>query len=417
MLTAFSTALSALNANEVGVNVVGNNLANLNTSGFKASVASFSDLMSQQLSGDGSQVGMGTGQAHVTRQYAQGTIQPTSGPLDAAIQGDGFFVVNDASGQVSYTRDGGFHVDASGNLVTATGQKVQGWCATAGKKIDTSGATGDIIIPGRTLTEPSPTKGLSFDLNLDAEAKEGSTFSTPIQVVDSLGATHVLTMTFTKGTAPNTWDYKVSIPGEDLTAGTPKTPFALSAAGTLTFDTSGKLLTPNFAAGKIAVAVPGLKNGAADLSIAWSLYNDDQSSRVSQFAADSSASSPKQDGVTAGQLTGIAMADGGKLVASYSNGETAVVAQLGIASIGNPESLMAMGNNLFQLGVGSAIPSVGAAGAGGRGKVVGGALEASTVDIAREFTNLIVYQRSYQANARVITTADQLGQEVVNLKR
>jgi flagellar hook protein FlgE len=417
MLTAFSTALSALNANEVGVDVVGNNLANLNTPGFKESVASFSDLMSQELSADGSQVGMGTGQARIFRQFTQGAVQATGGPLDAALQGDGFFVVADASGQTFYSRAGGFHVDGSGALVTASGEKVQGWSAAVDNVLDTSGATSDIVIPGQTLTTPSATKNVSVDLNLDAGTADGGKFSTPLQVVDSLGASHILTITLTKGTTPNTWDYSVSIPGGDVTAGTEGTPYDLGATGTLTFDTTGKLTTPDPSAGPITIAVPGLTNGAADLSMDWSLYNADQTTRITQYAAASTASSPEQDGVAAGQLTEVSMDDGGKIVAKYSTGETHVVAQLAIASIRNPESLMAVGANLFQAGTDTSLPAIGVSGTGGRGKVVGGALESSTVDIAREFTNLIVYQRSYQANARVITVADQLGQDVVNLVR
>jgi flagellar hook protein FlgE len=258
---------------------------------------------------------------------------------------------------------------------------------------------------------------VSANVNLDALTAAGASFSTPVEVVDSLGATHVLTITFTKGTTANSWDYSVSIPGEDVASGTPGTPTPLSASGSLTFDETGKLTTPAVAAGVIPIDVTGLVNGAADMQVNWSLYGPDQTSLLTQYAAPSAVSSPERDGLTAGQLTGVAMADGGRIVAKYSNGEALVVAQLALASIRNPESLVSVGDNLLEAGPDSAEPALGVADSGGRGKVVGGALESSTVDIAREFTNLIVYQRSYQANARVITTADQLSQEVMNLKR
>ena len=416
MLTAFSTALSALNASELAVDVVGNNLANLNSTGFKASTASFGDMMSQELGADGSQVGMGTTRARTFRQFTQGAIQASGGALDAAIQGGGYFVVRGSNDQLAFTRDGTFHLDASGTLLTASGQPLQGWVAVNGT-LDTSGATGKIVIPGQTLTKPVATTKASLVLNLDAATAANKIFSTPIQVVDSLGSTHVLTLTFTKGATANSWDYSVTIPGEDVTAGKAGTPTKLSATGNLTFDSSGNLTSPAAAAGVIPIKVPGLADGAADMSIDWSLYGTDGTSRVTQFAAPSSASAPEQDGVASGQLTGVTMTDGGKLLAKYSNGDSVVVAQLALASIRNPESLVSVGDNLLELGPDSAEPAIGVADSGGRGKIVGGALESSTVDIAREFTNLIVYQRSYQASARVITTADQISQEVINLKR
>jgi flagellar hook protein FlgE len=421
MFTSFSAALTALAANEVGVDAVGTNLANLNTTGYKASVVSFYDLVAQSLGlGSGSSVGLGTGKPTVVHQFTQGSIQTTNGALDGAIQGDGFFVVRDpSSGATEYTRAGNFQVDANGNLVTATGEKVQGWTQTNGV-LDTNGSIADIVIPAGTLRAPTATANTSIDVNLDASATVGAasgSFSTPVQVVDSLGNTHVLTFTFTK-TAANTWTYAASIPGDDVKTGTAGTPFPIaSAAGTLTFDTNGILTDPPAATGVVPVKVAGMADGASDLDISWSLYNADLAARVTQFASPTAVSTESQDGVAAAQLTHVSLSSGGQILAQFSNGQQAAVAQLALASIRNPESLTAVGNNNFQLSAETATPAIGTANTGGRGNVLSGALESSTVDIAHEFTNLIVFQRGYEAAARVITTTDQLTQDTINLKQ
>src|SRR5579859_6851660 len=421
MFTSFSAALTALAANEVGVDAVGTNLANLNTTGYKASVVSFYDLVAQNLGlGNGSSVGLGTGKPRVVHEFTQGAIQTTSGALDGAIQGDGFFVVRDpSSGAVDYTRAGNFQVDASGNLMTSTGERVQGWTMSNGV-LNTNGTIGDIVIPSGTLRAPVATANMSMDINLDASATVGSpagSFTTPIEVVDSLGVSHVLTVNFTK-TAANTWTYAVTIPGEEVGAGTAGTPFPIpGASGTLTFGSNGVLATPTFANGIIPVAVAGLKDGASDLKVNWSLYTPDQVGRITQFAQQTAVSAEAQDGIAAAQLTHVSLSDGGQIIAQFSNGKQVAIAQLALASIRNPDSLTSVGNNNFQVSSNTAIPAIGTANTGGRGNVLSGALESSTVDIAHEFTNLIVYQRGYEAAAKVITTTDTLTQDTMNLKQ
>jgi len=425
MFTSFSAALTGLAANEVGVDAVGTNLANLNTTGYKASVVSFYDLVAQSLGlGNGSSVGLGTGKPRVKHEFTQGAIQTTSGALDGAIQGDGFFVVRDpSSGAVNYTRAGNFKVDASGNLMTATGERVQGWVMSNGV-LNTNGTIGDIVVPSGTLRAPLPTANMSFDINLDAAATVGAaagTFSTPIEVVDSLGVSHVLTVTFTKSAA-NKWDYAVTIPGAEVGAGTAGTPFPIPAAsGTLTFGPNGILTTPAppppATSGVVPIAIAGLKDGAADLNVTWSLYTPDLTGRVTQFAQQTAVSAEAQDGIAAAQLTHVSLSDGGEIIAQFSNGKQVAVAQLALASIRNPSSLVSIGGNNYRTGVGSATPVVGLASTGGRGAIIGQSLEGSNVDIANEFTKLIIFQRSYSANARVITTTDEISQETINLKR
>ena len=412
---SFSIALSGLNAASTALNVVGNNLANLNTTGFKSSAALFHDLMAS-LEGS-AQVGGGVSTPLTQRDFSQGSIQLAGGAFNAAIEGNGFFMVHDSSGHTLYTRAGDFHLDANGNLVTSTGEFVQGWNATGGV-VNSSGAVGNVAVPANALANPSATTAFTMNLNLDASAVNGAasgTFSAPIQVIDSLGNTHTLTVTFTKQTAANSWKYEIFAPGEDLASGTAGKPTSVGT-GTLTFDASGKLTSPA-PPNPISVTVTGLADGAADLKMNWNIYDSSSKSQLSQFASASALSGSSQDGIAAAQVTQVAVANGGQIVAQYSNGARLVVGQLAMASISNPDSLVAVGNNNFQLGAGSATPVVGASGTGSRGTIEAGALEASNVDIAQEFTNLIVYQRSYQANSRVITTLDELTQDLLNMKR
>ncbi len=412
MFTSFSTALSALSAHSTAVDVVGNNLANLNTPGFKGSAVSFFDLVTQSLgAGLGeTQVGFGVGRPITLRQFAQGAIQSSSRPLDAAIQGDGFLVTKSPAGATLYTRGGNLMVDSRGNLLTATGEKVQGWTADAAGVVNTVGAIGDIVIPVGGLKQPRASTQFSFDLNLNAAAPAGETFSSSITVYDSLGASHEVTVSYTKAAAANTWDYEISMPaGDSQPASTPQ-------KGQLVFDDTGKLKTPDAATAAPVLSVSGLNSGAQDLDLAWQLY-DGLAPRLTQFAQKSAPSANAQNGSPAAQLNKVGLSDGGQILAQFSDGQQIVVGQLAMASIRNPESLISVGNNGYQLSARSALPAIGMPSTGGRGTILGGSVESSNVDIAREFTNLIVLQRGYQANSKVITTVDELSQETINLKR
>ena len=422
MFTSFSTALSALSATSTAIDVIGNNLANLNTPGFKTSAVLFRDLVTQSLGaglGD-TQVGFGTGRPLTVRQFTQGAIQTSGGLLDAAIQGDGFFVVADDAGNNLFTRAGNFQADKAGNLLTATGNRVQGWMTvnTITGQVDTNGPIGNIVVPVGSLNPPVATTYFTEDLNLNASAAAdaSSKFTTPMTVFDTLGTSHVLTLSFEK-TGANTWSYDVSLPGADVTGGTPGTPFDIAGAtGTLTFDTGGALIDP--AAGSpIVFSIPGLADGAADMNITWDPYTAAGGGRITQFSQPSAPSANSQNGSGAAQLVHVGLADGGDILAQYSNGDQVVVGKVAMASIRNPDTLIAAGNNNFQLSARTATPSIGLSGTGGRGMISGGSVEASTVDIAQEFTNLIVYQRGYQANSRVVSTADQLSQDTINLIR
>jgi flagellar hook protein FlgE len=415
--TSFDAALSALSADTTAIDVVGNNLANLDTTAFKASTVSFEDLVTESLgAGLGeTQVGFGVGVPLTTTQFSQGALESTGGVDDAAIQGSGFFVAMDQTGAQLYTRAGNFQVDANGNLLTASGASVQGWTAVNGV-VDTNAPISSIRIPVGTLQAPVATTTFSANMNLNAAATVGSTdatYSTPVTVYDSLGTSHVLTLTFTE-TAGSTWNYSVSIPGQDLATGTAGTPTVLTT-GAVNFDSSGTLTTPPASAGPIAITATGLTDGAADLNLNWNLYDSNQQPLLTQFAQESAVSSYTQNGQQASQMSSVAIANGGEILADYSDGQQAVVGQLAVASIRNPSSLLAVGNNNYEASSLTALPAIGTPNTGGRGQVLGGQLESSTVDIATEFTNLIVYQRAYEANAKVVNTADQLSQDTINL--
>jgi flagellar hook protein FlgE len=412
--TSFSTALSALSAHTTAIDVVGNNLANINTPGFKASTVSFHDLVTQSLgAGLGeTQVGFGVGTPITLREFSQGAIQSTGGPLDVALQGDGFLITKNSQGATEYTRGGNLQVDTEGNLTTATGELLQGWTLQNGA-VNTNLPVSNITVPVGSLKPPVATSNISVDLNLDASATNGSptgSFSTSIQVYDALGNSHIVTFDFTKTTTANQWNYSLSFPSADVSS--PITP----VTGTLTFDGTGALISPTPSAAAPTLNVTGLTDGAANLSINWNIFNG-TTPRITQYSQPSATSALSQDGAAAANLVHVGLADGGKIIAQYSSGDQVTVGQLAMATIRNPESLLAVGNSSFGLSALSALPSVGLPNTGGRGQILGASVEASTVDIAREFTNLIVFQRGYQANTKVITTVDQISQDTINLKQ
>lgn len=416
-MSSFSIALSGLTADSDALDVVGNNLANLNTTGYKDNTVSFYDLLQQSIAGGSTQIGGGVSAPQTERVFSQGSIQATGGNYDAAVNGNGFFVVQNQDGQTLFTRAGNFQLDANGNLVTATGQFVQGWTAQDGV-LNTSGPVGNITIPSNALQTPSATQNMALSLNLNAAGVVGESsgsFSTSIQVVDSLGVSHDLTVSFTE-TAPGSWTYNVDIPGQDLTSGTAGTPSNV-ATGTLTFDANGNLTAPA-APAQVPLSITGLSDGANDMNINWNLATEDGNGTplITQYAATSAVSASTQDGVPASQVTQVSIANGGAITAQFSNGNQVVIGQLALASVSNPDSLISVGQNNYEVGAGTATPVIGVPGTGTLGEVEGGSLETSTVNIATEFTNLIVYQNSYEANSKVISTLDQITQNLLNLQ-
>ncbi len=413
----FSASLSGLNANQQKLNVIGNNLANINTVAFKSSSVHFMDLVSQTVGGASAnpmQVGLGVTTGAISPNFNQGGLENTGVPTHVAIQGRGFFVVGNGANDRSFTRAGDFSFDANGRLVTSEGLPVQGYTQVdpLTGQILTTGQPSDIVVPPGVLRAPGATTQFGTVSNLNASAAVGSTFTASVQIYDALGAVHTATVTYTK-TAPGAWGYDISVPGADVTGGTAGTPFSIGT-GNLTFNATGVLTAP---AADVVVTSPVWANGAAPTNFTWDLIDASGTPSLTGYAAASATSSITQNGFAAGTVNPITIDASGRIQATIGTGRTIVIAQLALVSFNNPQGLVKIGSNRFGESEASGIPNVGTAGTGGRGSVFGSALEQSNVDIAQEFTQMILAQRGYQANSRSITVADELLVETLNLKR
>jgi flagellar hook protein FlgE len=418
---SFSASLSGLNANQQKLSVIGNNLANLNTIAFKASTVAFSDLVSQSIGGtsqDPMQVGLGVATGSISPNFSQGGIENTGISTNVAIQGTGFFIVGDSAHR-AYTRAGNFSFDANGQLTTPDGQPVQGYTTVdpITGLIDTTGQPSDIIIPPGVLRAPVPTTSFGTAVNLDANATVGTTFTSSAQIYDALGVAHVVTVNFAK-TATNAWTYTATVPGAQVTGGTAGTPSSIGT-GTLTFNSTGKLSQVNAAtAADVSITSPAWANGAAATNFSWDLIDTNGAASITSYAAPSATSSTTQNGSPTGAVSSIITINAsGQLIASFGIGRTVTVGQLALGTFNNPQGLVKLGTNLYSESEASGIPSTGTAGSGGRGTLIGNALEQSNVDIATEFTQMILAQRGYQANSKLITVADEMLVDTLNLKR
>jgi flagellar hook protein FlgE len=414
-MPSFSIPLSGLSADSQALNAISNNLANLNTVGYKDTSMQFKDLFYQQIgsTGAGEPIAIGAGVTIGSNAgvFTQGSIENSGVHTDMAIQNEGFFVTN-KNGLQEYTRAGNFTKAPNGDLVTQDGANVMGFPAVNGV-INAQGAVGPINIPLGSTTPASATANIQFGINLDATAAAGTTFNAQTPIYDSLGATHVLTITFTKSATANTWGYNVTIPGADVGSATPTVPVVLKT-GTLTFNSAGQLTLP--AANIGPVPITGFVNGAATLNFNWNGIAA-PSQTITQFAGASAQGNSTQDGFSSGTLTDFTVDQNGVVQGSFSNGQSRALAQLALATFGNEEGLNRAGSNSFEATIGSGAANVGVANTGGKGSIIGGSLELSNVDIATEFARLIVAQRGYQANAKSVTTFDQVTQDTINLKQ
>ena len=388
MLRSLFSGISGLRAHQTMLDVTGNNIANVNTTGFKASQIQFKDTLSQVLTNAGgaqggvggtnpAQVGLGVQVAGITTNFQQGAAQVTNRSTDMMISGDGFFVVS-KNGQDFYTRSGAFDFDANGNLVTGEGALVQGWAAVNGV-VDPNGPLSDLRLPVTALNPAQATSGVTFDGNLPSDAPIPTTLNRDVEVFDDLGNSRTISLTFTK-TATG-WGLTTSDAG---------------ASQPVEFGTDGAMLgTTEFVVDGVTVDLSG----------------------VTGFAKLSTVEVATKDGQAAGSLQSFTINPDGTIIGAFSNGMKSAVGRIALSTFANPVGLEKVGGSLYTTSVNSGDPQVGTAGAGGRGDLVGGALEMSNVDLSSEFTNLIIAQRGFQANSRVITTSDELLQELVNLKR
>jgi flagellar hook protein FlgE len=405
----FQHGLSGLNAASRNLDVIGNNVANANTIGFKSSRAEFADLYASSLAtSSGGSIGLGVNVASVTQQFAQGSITTTNNPLDVAINGGGFFRMSN-NGSLTYSRNGQFQIDKSGYVVNSNGGRLTGYPVDLSGQV-TTGAPTDLRISTSDL-QPKPTSELSMILNLDSrktpptgafQATDASTYTSAssMTIYDSQGNAHALSLYFVKGTNPNEWDVHATLDGTAVGTG---------AIGNLQFQADGTLDTAASST-PFSLALT-LANGAtfpSPLPLDFA--------GTTQFGTAFGVNAIKQDGYGAGKLTGISIDPSGTVLGRYSNGQTMTQGQVALATFGNNQGLAPIGGNQWVETTFSGQPMVGTPGSSNMGLLQSGALEESNVDLTQELVNMITAQRTYQANAQTIKTQDQVLQTLVNLR-
>ena len=406
----FSIALTGLQADTVALNTIGNNLANLNTTAFKGQTTTFEDLFYQNMgtSGAGSQlqVGVGTRVSGTATDFTQGSLTTTNTDTDMALNGQGFFVVDQGNTQM-LTRAGSFQLGPSGNLITSSGESVMGYGAVNGA-VNLNGGLVPISLPVSSTQNAQATQNLTMTTSLNATAATGASFTSTATLYDSLGQSHTATVTYTKS-SPTTWGYSIALPSGDA-SGTP-----VNNTGTLTFDSSGKLTSPT--ANATGVTFPGMTDGASALKFDFNLYDSNGNPTISQTAGASNTSATTQDGFASGAYQGFSVDGSGIISAKFSNGNTSVVGQVAVALVSNPDGLTRAGANDYSATNASGSMTVGTGGVGGRGAVEGESLEQSNIDISAEFSDLIVAQRAFEANSKTVTTFDTVTQEAIGMIR
>ncbi len=457
MMRSLFSGVSGLKNHQTRMDVVGNNISNVNTYGFKTSRVTFQDMLSQTIAGaakpeedkggvNPKQIGLGMTIASIDRLFTQGSLQTTGNQTDMAISGDGFFI--SAKGDKKYyTRAGNFTLDKDGTMVSpANGLRVQGWMATRNQKgekvVNTSGTLEDLIVPIYGKVEAKETTYVKYKCNLDSKMPilppnatgamraEGGVI-TNIDVYDKLGDPHRLTLTFWK-TAPNQWTASAAITG---------------ALGPVTLDVPGGVNQPNqlntssrmnlrFSPEGRLISVADesspdeLNQGDMNVNFNYRVAGDPQIRTlqmdmgksglvegITQYSSPSTTKAVEQNGFTMGYMEGFNIDDSGIITGVYSNGTKETVGQVGMAVFTNPGGLIANGENLFEMSNNSGMANIGAASEAGRGKIAAGTLEMSNVDLSEQFTDMIITQRGFQANSRTIITSDQMLQELINLKR
>ena len=387
MLRSLYSGISGLRSHQTMLDVTGNNIANVNTAGFKGSAVQFQDTLSQTQNagtgvGDGTgatnpaQVGLGVKVAGITTNFTQGAGQATGRASDLMISGDGFFAVRNG-GETTYTRAGAFDFGPDGRLTTTDGSLVQGWTATNGV-LNPNGAVGDITLPTKGVSNPVATQSATIAGNLPSDSVEGTVFTRDLPVFNADGTSDSMPISFTKTLE----GWNVAVPGG--------APVSLVYAG--------GVLQPQG-------VIPPFDGVTIDFSGTTSY------AKLNTFAVTG------QSGRAAGTLTGYSIGADGVVTGTFSNGATESIAQIALATFANAAGLEKVGGSNYRTTPSSGAADLGTLGSDGVGSLAGGYLEMSNVDLSQEFTNLIVAQRGFQANARIITTSDEVLQELTNLKR
>jgi len=425
---ALQSSVSGLNTTSTAISVIGNNIANVNTTGFKEGRAEFSDVLGQTLTSAGgfSSIGAGAKLSQVSTIFSQGTFESTARPTDLAIQGQGFFVLDGTQGR-NYSRAGIFQIDNQGTLVNPVGLRVQGFGIDPASGTS-NGQLGDITL-STAFSPPSPTSLLNISMNLDPAATiipggfdptdpvspaTTANFNQGMTFFDSLGNSHFATLRFNR-TGAGSWDYVATLDAADTTiAPLPGATDVVQGSGTLSFDASGNLtaatgspMTFEFSGGSVPSQSVALNFGP--------IAGIGTGGITSSYGGESTTNNFNQDGFAAGTLQSINVDREGFLTGQFSNGETLALAQIALTSFPNVEGLSAAGDGNFLASRKSGQALIGTAGSGSFGSIRSGALEQSNVDLAAQFVKLIVNQRAFQANTRTVSTANELMANLVSL--
>jgi flagellar hook protein FlgE len=424
-MASFFIPLTGLQADSTALNTIANDLSNMNTTAFKTQTTNFADLFYQQMgssgAGDPILLGAGTKVASNSISFTQGSINSTGNSTDVALNGNGFFVLGTPGGATELSRAGDFSLDSSGNLLSQSGLSVMGYPAVNGV-VNTTGALTAMNLPVGKVQEPKATSTMNMTANLNASAATGTQFPSQVTVYDSLGESHVVTVNYQQ-TSANTWTYSASLPAGDFTSGT-----STAVTGTMVFDANGNLSTVAQGTGaaktvgtatgdvsSIALGFNGLADGAKDLSIQWNLLGTSKTPTISQVDTTSAVSATTQDGFASGQYQSFSVGSDGTLTVSYSNGQKENVGQLALANVANLQGLEMQGDGNYSTTLASGTASIGISGAAGLGTLQDDALEGSNVNISQEFSDLIIAQRAFEANAKSVTTFDTVAQDTINL--
>jgi flagellar hook protein FlgE len=424
ILRSFNIGVSGLNASGQGMGVIGDNISNSGTNGFKSSRAEFQDVLAVSLKGieGGDQFGAGTKLGHIKPMMTQGDISRTDSSTDLAMAGDGFFTVDAPAGRC-YTRDGSFHFDKEGSLTTMDGYKILGFQADEKGKILNKL---DPIKLGSTTIAAKASKEIEMSMNLDSRVnktefnietpEKTAAFSNSMTVYDNIGTARTVTTYYNK-IENNEWEYHCAVDGKDVENGKPDTMYE-QAKGKLIFNDKGQLLERKEDKNSFNFNKGAAKDQKITLNWGKTIKEGGTGLDAStQFGSECAIARHTQDGASAAALTSLSFNDKGILTAVYNNGESRDIAQVAVGKFENNEGLFKIGKNLYKESKASGQGALGKPGEQGRGEVLSKSIELSNVDIANEFVNLMTAQRNFQANAKTLTTADQMLSEVLQIKR
>lgn len=424
ILSSMYTGVTGMQGQGEALAIYGDNIANANTVGFKTSRPEFQDVVAKSLKGvlGGNQIGRGTRLAAVNPIFAQGSVIQTESATDLAITGDGFFTLQGIDGQ-SFSRNGAFHFDRSGKLINADGFHIMGFQADEKGKVTSK--LGEMSVE-RTVVDAKKTSEVHMYMNLDlrvdkalefdpSKPEQTSHFATGVTLYDTAGTAHVVTMYFNRSD-DGVWTWRAMAKGEEVQGGK-KGEQVEQARGKLMFDTDGRLKEQVTDKSSFQFNKGALPDQVIKFNFGEDKKGGGQGLQVTQYGTNSEAYKTIQDGYTAGTLAGLSFSDDGVLSAMYTNGQNIILSQIALSKFDNPEGLFKMGQNRFRESRLSGQPTIGSPQSGGRGSIAAKAIESSTTDIANEFINLMTAQRNFQANGKVISTADEMMHDVLNLKR